>query len=998
MKDYRYCKNFNVALVTIAVVDRLKLTILLFLFFVSSQVYSQILFEETTNTAGPFHTGESWGASWGDMNSDLYPDLFVSNHGMATSIYRNNGDGSFTDVISQVDLSQKLIDPVNKDTTFADIHGGAWADFDNDGDQDLFVARSSKGSQLYLFENDGSGKFTESHRNYGIPTPAMTSGRMPLLFDYTGDGFLDFAYAKNGSALELFKRKGTDFVYAKNQTGIANQCERNHYGFASRLFDSNNLIYVCMEARGVAQRAYDTSTLPFTDVTASIDHTGTWSDAVLADVNNDARLDMIITTGRTRPNGVKKVSDDRIEAWLSVTGSEEKSFTFKSTGAISVNLYARKIGSVNRNNADRFDKIFIGSSGDFPPSLPIAMDPLDVANQGVLANRDSLGSYMGYDPATGLWTVHLTAAGDSDLVYFAISGKGLTEPAVIGLTTVDGPRTPEILINNGSRLEDVPGAKGLQSVLCGSVVAEDFDNDMDVDLYMVCRTSLENLVNRFYWNNGDGSFTEGKLHGAEGVTGVGIDSGAGTGEIAVSADYNVDGFMDLFVTNGNRIFPHFVKDGFTAGGPDQLFRNTAANANHWLEFDLQGINSNRNGFATKVTVTAAGVTQLREQNGQYHRSSHDHQRLHFGLGNNTTATVSINWPDGSIDVHQDVEVDKVYLAKQDGSLEAVFTPEPKVVVNIDDLTVSETGNAMMTVRLSRAAAVNVVVDYASADGSAIAGEDYSQKSGRIVFTPGQKVKTRTVTIIDDDLIEGDEQFFMRLSNPVNSVIAQSSATVTITDDDFNPAIVLESEQISVNEGSSVDLRFRLSKAAAKNVVVSYSLLEGSAQAGSDYIDKSGVIVFKPGETVKTREIKSLQDALSEDDEQFTFVLSNPVNATLNQANTVVTIVDDDAVLVNINNVTVSEGQNATMTVTLSAAFVKNVVVDYETINGTATAGSDYLARTGKLVFKPGQTVKTRTVQTLEDSTPEAVERFRMRLSNVINAVLGSSSGVITVED
>ena len=274
---------------------------------------------------------------------------------------------------------------------------------------------------------------------------------------------------------------------------------------------------------------------------------------------------------------------------------------------------------------------------------------------------------MGYDEIAQEWTIYLASGnGDTDLVYFTVDGVGLTAPSFDGEAAVDLPLTPLVLMNNGTKLVN-SGAKGMGSIMCGSVVADDFDNDMDVDLYMVCRTSLENTANRFFWNDGTGNFTAGPVHGAEGLVGAGLSSGAGTGEIVVSADYDIDGFMDVFVTNGLRLFPSLKKDGFTAGGTDQLFRNLG-NSNHWLEFDLQGIDSNRDGFGTKITVTAGGVSQFREQNGRYHRWSHDHRRIHFGLGANTTATVTIEWPDGTTDVHSNVAADKLFLAAQDGTL------------------------------------------------------------------------------------------------------------------------------------------------------------------------------------------------------------------------------------------------------------------------------------------------------------------------------------------
>ncbi|MCF7993190.1 MAG: VCBS repeat-containing protein, partial [Thiohalocapsa sp.] len=76
---------------------------------------AQIGFEDVTSTAGPFHTGESWGASWGELNGDLYPDLYASNHKQRDSIYRNEGDGTFTDVTAQVDVGSVLLNDATGD-------------------------------------------------------------------------------------------------------------------------------------------------------------------------------------------------------------------------------------------------------------------------------------------------------------------------------------------------------------------------------------------------------------------------------------------------------------------------------------------------------------------------------------------------------------------------------------------------------------------------------------------------------------------------------------------------------------------------------------------------------------------------------------------------------------------------------------------------------------------------------------------------------------------
>jgi hypothetical protein len=125
----------------------------------------------------------------------------------------------------------------------------------------------------------------------------------------------------------------------------------------------------------------------------------------------------------------------------------------------------------------------------------------------------------------------------------------------------------------------------------------------------------------------------------------------------MTSDYDVDGFVDLFVTNGVHLYP--LLKGYEAGGPDKLFRNLG-NANHWLEFDLRGTMSNRDGLGATIEVTAGGKSQLREQNGGYHRWAQHDRRLHFGLAQNTLARVTVRWPSGRIDSYSNVHADRLY--------------------------------------------------------------------------------------------------------------------------------------------------------------------------------------------------------------------------------------------------------------------------------------------------------------------------------------------------
>ncbi len=102
----------------------------------------------------------------------------------------------------------------------------------------------------------------------------------------------------------------------------------------------------------------------------------------------------------------------------------------------------------------------------------------------------------------------------------------------------------------------------------------------------------------------------------------------------------------------------------------------------------------------------------------------------------------------------------------------------------------------------------------------------------------------------------------------------------------------------------------------------------------------------------------------------------------------------------IGDVSVTEGNSgtstATFTVTLSAAASSAVTVNYATANGTATAGSDYVAASGTLTFAAGTTTRTLPVTVNGDTTGEANETFHVNLSAASGATLADAQGIGTI--
>ena len=331
-------------------------------------------------------------------------------------------------------------------------------------------------------------------------------------------------------------------------------------------------------------------------------------------------------------------------------------------------------------------------------------------------------------------------------------------------------------------------------------------------------------------------------------------------------------------------------------------------------------------------------------------------------------------------------------------------PLPSIVIN--DVSVAEgnsgTTNADFTVTLSAPSGRNVTVNYATANSSAIQPGDYTTTSGTLTFLPGQVTKTVSVPVVGDVLDEIDETFFVNLTLPTLSTIADAQGVGTITDDDAAPSIVINDVSI-VEASANMTFTATLSAASGKTVTVDYATADFTAIAPADYTAASGTLSFAPLVLTRTFTVPIVGDTLDEFDETFVANLTNATNATIADNQGVGTITDNDNPpgLV-INNVTVTEGDagtvTATFTVTQSAASGKTVTVDYATADVTATAPADYTATTGTLTFNPGTTTQTIPIAVQGDLLNEALETYRVTLSNAVNASITTAVGTGTITD
>ncbi|XP_034381250.1 sodium/calcium exchanger 3 isoform X10 [Cyclopterus lumpus] len=189
----------------------------------------------------------------------------------------------------------------------------------------------------------------------------------------------------------------------------------------------------------------------------------------------------------------------------------------------------------------------------------------------------------------------------------------------------------------------------------------------------------------------------------------------------------------------------------------------------------------------------------------------------------------------------------------------------------------------------------IYVDYKTEDGSANAGADYEFSEGTVVFKPGEMIREINIGIIDDDIFEEDEHFFVRLSNlrvleTEDEVLSPNSlpypkamlgfpavATVTILDDDHSGIFTFESNSVHVSESMGImEVKVLRTSGARGTVIVPYRSMEGLAKGGGeDFEDTYGELEFKNDETCKLIHVKIIDDEEYEKNKNFFLELAEP---------------------------------------------------------------------------------------------------------------------------
>lgn len=350
------------------------------------------------------------------------------------------------------------------------------------------------------------------------------------------------------------------------------------------------------------------------------------------------------------------------------------------------------------------------------------------------------------------------------------------------------------------------------------------------------------------------------------------------------------------------------------------------------------------------------------------------------------------------------------LGSPDTALLTIVDDDAPPTINFASATYSVAengGQATIDLTLSHASDTAVTVNYATANGTAVAGSDYTAiPATTMTFNPGEISKSFNVAILDDVAAEPDETVQLSLSNPsVNATLgAQATATLTILDD-TQPSVRFSSAAFNELENAGfATITVELSVPFSGEVSVNYATADNTAVAGSDYEASNGTLTFAPGITSQNFTVNLIDNAESDVSKVVDLALSNPVNAVLSAPSAAaLTITDDEGMpTVALEAATYQGDENdgmVTITINLSSPSAQTVSVAYTTSDGTAVAGDDYTTKAGILTFPPQTTSQNIEIPILNDEQGEGPETFKLTLSNPEFATLGTpNETIVTIID
>lgn len=625
----------------------------------NSSVMADISFQDRTVAAGlTTHLFGGYGSSWVDFNQDGLPDIWINNHMYQQHFYINNGNGTFTERLSEFWTGDPLLDK----------HGSAWADFDNDGDPDLAELYGVVGGTQIRdkpFYVNQSNFLTNESELRGM-NDTVGRGRTPLWLDWNNDGLLDLYMANYPRTDGIAAPSNLMLQQSNGSFAPVPELSQEISNFFAQLAYFDSAVHLLITSPGAAiypkklYRLGNTTSLPIPRL-PGISFIGL-SDVAIADFDGDFVDDMFILRLQANKSAWltssdhKKIQVDVHDLTATTTGK----LNFWLTGPKKLNLRLFIFASdwtpamlhVGSSGSTLATYAFDNYDGRKWKHINLVLDAANPIVNGMVPDslRTAPGIYVGR-LANGQWRIDIRGpeefraefvANDTPFTAWSSDGGALWNQNVSNVP---------VILNRRNGAFEVKNMGFSEAVACGSIAVGDFDNDMDMDAYLACGAGIRNTANILLENKG-GKFVRVSSIGSAATQNL------GTGGRVSVADYDNDGYLDLLVTDGGRHdYPFDL-------GRRYLLRNRGG-SNHWLKINLVGCQSNRDGIGARVIVEAGERKQARLQGGGIHDGVQDDRRLHFGLAENEAAeSVTVNWPSGLQTKHSNLAAGRIHTLQE----------------------------------------------------------------------------------------------------------------------------------------------------------------------------------------------------------------------------------------------------------------------------------------------------------------------------------------------